>query len=49
MSGVLRAPQLGFPRVKDRHREVVEVRRNKRAITPGEIEELARLLQEAEA
>lgn len=45
MSGVVRAPQFGLPR-KPPKLTVREIQVNKRKVTQGELEEMARLLQE---
>lgn len=47
MSGVLRAPQLGLPRMTELKMTAREIRVNERKITPGELEELTRLMKEA--
>lgn len=42
LRATIRAPQYGRPKIKVR-----EVRVNKKKITPGQLEELAKLLKEA--
>lgn len=47
MSGVLRAPQFGLPRMTDLKMTAREIRVNERKITPGELKELTKLMRTA--